>query len=82
MPQCELLFVVVVVVVVVFAFIIIFFLGLPLGHMKAPSLGVELELQLPAYITATAILDPGRVCDLHPSSWQCWILNPLSGPRD
>ena len=47
--------------------------------MEVPRLGVELELQLPAYTTAT---DPSRVCDLHHSSWQRWILNPLSEARD
>ena len=26
--------------------------------------------------------DPSRVCDLHHSSWQCQILNPLSEVRD
>ena len=30
------------------------FLGLHPWHIEAPSLGVELELQLPAYTTATA----------------------------
>ena len=47
---------------------------------KVPSLGVESELQLLAYTTATQ--DPIRVCDLHHSSWQCRILNPLSRARD
>ena len=26
--------------------------------------------------------DPSHVCDLHHSSWQCWILNALSKARD
>ena len=26
--------------------------------------------------------DPSRVCNLHHSLWQCWILNPLSKARD
>ena len=42
----------------------------------------ELELQLPAYTTATATLDLRCSCDLHCSLWQCWILNPLSKTRD
>ena len=50
--------------------------------MEVPGLGVELELQLLAYTTATATLNPGRICDLHCSLWQCWILNPLSEARD
>ena len=43
---------------------------------------VDFELQLPAYTTATATPDPGCVCDLHHSSWQCQILNPLIEARD
>ena len=34
-----------------------------------------------AYTTATAMPDPSRLCDLHHSSWQCWILDPLSKAR-
>ena len=49
--------------------------------MEVPRLGVESELQLPAYATARAMQDPSCICDLHHSSWQCWILNPLSMPR-
>ena len=37
---------------------IFFFLGLQLWHMEVPSPGVEWELQLPAYTTATAMPDP------------------------
>ena len=40
------------------------FLGLHLRHMEVPRLGVELELQLPAYLTATATPDPNNVFDL------------------
>ena len=46
-------------------------------HMEVPGLGVELELQLPAYTTATATLDPSCVFNLHHSSWQHRILNLL-----
>jgi len=48
--------------------------------MEIPRLGVESELQLLAYATATATRDPSHICD-H-SSWQCWIPNPLSKTRD
>ena len=58
------------------------FLGLRLRHMEVPRLGVELELQLPAYATATATQDPSCVCNPHHSSQQCWILNPLSKAKD
>ena len=48
--------------------------------MEVPRLGVESELQLPAYSTATQ--DPNRICYLHHSSWQHRILNPLWEARD
>ena len=50
--------------------------------MEVPSLGVELELQLPAYTAATATQDPSHICDLHHSSRQRQIVNPLSEARD
>ena len=59
----------------------LFFLGPYLRHMEVPRLGVESELQLPAYTTATATSDPSSICDLHRSSWQHRILNPLSEAR-
>ena len=50
--------------------------------MEVPKLGVEYDLQLPAYITATEMLDPSHICDLHHSSWQPQIPDPLSEARD
>ena len=50
--------------------------------MEVPRLGVESELQLPAYTIATAAQDPSCVCDLHRSSRQHKILNPLIEARD
>ena len=47
-----------------------------------PRLGVELELQLPAFVIAIATRDLSQVCDLHHSSWKCQFLNPLSKARD
>ena len=35
------------------SFFFFVFLGLPLWHIEVPRLGVELELWLPAYTTAT-----------------------------
>ena len=57
-------------------------LGLHLQHMEVPRLGVQLELQLLAYTTATAMPDPSRLCDLHHSSQQHWIPDPLREARD
>ena len=59
-----------------------FFLGLHPWHMEVLRLGVEWELQPPACTTATAMQDRSRVCDLHHSSLQRWILNPLSEAGD
>ena len=47
------------------------FLGPHLRHTEVPRLGVQSELQLPAYTTARAMQDLSHVCDLHLSSWQC-----------
>mgnify|MGYP001469406772 CR=1 FL=1 len=58
------------------------FLGLHLWHMEVPRLGVQLEQLLPAYAKATAIPDPGGICDLHHSSQQHQIFNLLSKARD
>ena len=57
-----------------------FFLGPHLQNMEIPKLGVESELQLLAH--ATAKWDLSCVCDLHHSSGQCQIPNPLSKARD
>ena len=46
--------------------------------MEVPRLGVESELHPPAYTTTTAMPDWSHICNLHPSSQQGQILNPLS----
>ena len=58
------------------------FLGPYLQHMEVARLGVKSELQLVAYAIATARWDPSCVYNLHCSSWQCQIFNPLSEARD
>ena len=58
------------------------FLGSYSQHMEVPKLGFELELQLQAYATTTAMWDNSHICNLHHSSWQCQILNPPSEARD
>ena len=50
--------------------------------MDGSRLGIQWELQLPAYAIATATGDLSHVCDLHHSSQQRQILNPLSEARD
>ena len=58
------------------------FRAIPAAVQPVPRLGVELELQLPAYTTAPAMPDLSCVWDLHHSSWQRWILNSLSEAKD
>ena len=52
------------------------FLGPHVQHMEIPRLGVESELQLVAYATATAALDPSHVYDLHCSVGSLAVLDP------
>ena len=50
--------------------------------LEVPRLRVQSELWPLAYARATATQDPSRVCNLHHSSQQRWIINPLSKARD
>ena len=59
-----------------------YFLGPHLQYAEVPRLGVKSELQLPAYTRAIATPDLSHVRDLHHSSWQRRILNPVSKARD
>ena len=47
-------------------------------HMEIPRLGINSKLQLLTHATATATRDQSRLCDLHHSSRQHQIPNPLS----
>ena len=58
------------------------FSGLHRWHMEVPRLGVQSELQLLAYATATEMQDLGLICDLHHSSGQRQIPNQLSKARN
>ena len=49
--------------------------------MEVSRLGVESEMQMLAYTTATATSDP-RCIYLHHSSQQCKVLNPLNKARN
>ena len=50
--------------------------------MEVPRQGVQSELHLLAYTTATATPDPSRIYELHHSSPQGKILDPLSKAKD
>ena len=58
------------------------FLGPKVRHREVPRLGVESELQLPAYTTVTAVLDPSLVFKLRHSSKHRQTLSPLNQARD
>ena len=60
----------------------VLFLGPHLQHMEVLRLGVQQELQLPAYTTATATPGPSCICDLHHNSQQRRIPNPPSKARN
>ena len=49
--------------------VVVVFLRPHLRHMKFPRLGVESELQLPAYTIVKAAPDPSHVYNLHCGSW-------------
>ena len=68
------------IVIIIFFILCLHFKAVP-WHMEVPRLGVESELQLLAYTTATT-QDPSCVCSLHHSSQQHQILNPLSESKD
>ena len=71
-----------VVFVFVSSFVCFCFLGPHPWHLEVPRLGVESELQLLVYATATVTWELSHICDLHYSLWQRWILNPLSKAGD
>ena len=62
-------------------FFFFFFWAAPAAYGGSQA-RVESELQLPTYTTTTAMQDPSRLCDLHHSSRQHPILNPLSKAKD
>ena len=60
-----------------FFFFFLLFRAAPVAY-GGSQLGVESELHLTAYATDTAMQDPSHICDLHHSSQQRRIVNPLS----
>ena len=59
-------------------FFFFFNLGLLQRHIEAPRLGCKSEFQL----STTATWDSSHVCNLHHSSQQCQISDPLSKAKD
>ena len=63
------------IVIFFFFFFSLCFVGQHSQHMEIPRLGVESELQLPAYTIATATSEPSDICDL-PTPWLMAMLDP------
>ena len=64
-----------------FVFFFFHFRATPPAYGSSQARG-RIRLQLLDYTIATATPDLSQVCNLHHSSWQCQILNPLSEARD
>ena len=64
-----------------FFFSLLFFRAASTAYGSSQARG-QIGAVAAAYTTATATRDPSCVCDLHHSSRQCQILNPLSEARD
>ena len=63
-------------------FFLFVFLGPYPQYMEVPRLGFKLELHCWPTLQPQQLRIQSCVCDLHQSSPQSWILNPLSGARD
>ena len=50
--------------------------------MEVSRLEVEIGAATETYAAATATPDLSRICHLHCSWWQSWIVNPLSEARN
>ena len=59
-------------------FVFLSFIGLHLWHMEVPRLGSNRS----CWAFTSAMWDLSQICNLHHSSRQCWILNPLSNAKD
>ena len=67
----------------IFFFFVFIFYGCAPWNMEIPRLGVESELQLLAYTTATTMpaQQQSCICGLHCRLWQCQMVNSLSEAR-
>ena len=64
-----------------FAFLLFFCRSTGVAYVRYRARG-RIGAPLLAYTTVTATPDSSRVCKLHCSSRQCWILNPQCETRD
>ena len=69
-------------IVTIYFYLFFDFLEPHLWHMEVPRLGVKSEAWLLACNTGTAMPDLSCIWNLHHSSWQHRILNPLIKARD
>ena len=64
-----------------FIYLFCLFRATPVAYGKSQARG-WIGATLLAYTRTTAMRDPSHICDLHHTSQQHWILNPLSEARD
>ena len=65
-----------------FFFFFFLFRDAPLAYASAQASDRTGATALLVYARAIATLHPSHDCDLHRSTWQRWILDPLSEARD
>ena len=67
-----------------FIYLFIFLFRFTLVAYRSSQARSQIGATLLAYATATDTVawNPSHICGLHHSSWQHWILNPLSEARD
>ena len=63
-------------------FVFCLFRAIPAAYGGSQARGLIGATELPAYTTATATPEPSHVCNVHHSSQQCQIVNPLSEAMD
>ena len=64
-----------------FFFLAFFFRAAPSAYFTSWARG-QIGATVASLHHSTAMWDPSHVYDLHHSSWQHWILDPLSKDRD
>ena len=65
-----------------FSFFFLSFRAVSKAYGSSQARGQIGAVAAPAYVIAIATQDPSRICNLHHSSQQHWILNPLNEARD
>ena len=62
-----------------FFFFFCFFRAVPMAYGGSQARG---RIEAASLHHSAAMRDPSLICNLHHSSWECWIPSPLSKARD